>query len=63
MQRNAINLSAELWTTADIAAFLRLSIRQARDRITKLPSFPKPRIIGGSKRWVAAEVREWAGVN
>lgn len=52
----------ELWTTSDIAKFLRMSVRQVRDRVTHLPDFPKARVICGSKRWVASEVREWLRV-
>ncbi len=52
-----------LWTCKDVAAFLALSYSHVRNRLIYLPDFPKPRRIGGrTKRWVAAEVKDWAGV-
>jgi hypothetical protein len=35
-------MSLELWTTADIAQFLRLSPGWVRDSVVHEPSFPKP---------------------
>jgi predicted DNA-binding transcriptional regulator AlpA len=53
-----------LWTCRDVADFLVLSYSHVRNRIIHEPSFPRPRRLGGRiQRWVAAEVKEWAGVS
>jgi hypothetical protein len=48
----------ELWTVADVAAYYRRSVRQAR-RIVATPGFPQP-ARGDGRRWVPAQVRAWA---
>lgn len=51
-----------MWTVQDIATYLQIEFRQARDRVTHAPDFPKPLRIGGkTKRWVPREVKRWAG--
>jgi len=47
-----------LWTVADVAAYYRRSVRQAR-RIVATPGFPSP-VRGDGRRWVPAQVRAWA---
>ena len=61
--QSRVNLDAELWTTAEIAEFLRLSVKHVQDRVTHDPTFPKARRVMGSRRWVAQEIREWVGVS
>ena len=55
-----------LWGGDQVAAYLGVSARQAKERICLLPDFPRPiRLPGGgrgavAKRWHPAEVMEWA---
>ncbi len=52
-----------LWTCKDVAAFLVLSYSHVRNRLIHQPGFPRARRIGGkTQRWLAEEVKEWAGV-
>ena len=54
-----------LWTIADLAWYLRTTVRGA-EAYFKTPGFPKPirlprKSEGKShRRWIAAQVREWA---
>ena len=51
----------QLWCSADVAEYLRCSMRHATERIVCLPSFPPAvRINGGRPLWEAREVMEWA---
>ena len=58
------DLSAEIWTVEEIAAFLRLDTDTVARRIICLPRFPRGfRPTGaarGVRRWWACDVREWA---
>ena len=50
-----------LWSFEDIANYLCVSTREARDKITKRPDFPaKLRISGGCQRWQPEKVIKWA---
>lgn len=51
-----------LWKAEDIATLLRCSARHVADRLSHTPGFPKARRITRERRWVAAEVKEWAGI-
>ncbi len=60
----AVGRHEVLWTCKDVAAFLALSYSHVRNRLVHQPSFPRPRRLGGrTQRWVAEEVKEWAGVS
>lgn len=43
----------------DIASAIGCSVRNAKDRVTKEPSFPKPIKIGRHRRWIKTEVSAW----
>ncbi len=62
-----ISKAPELWTTEDIAAWLKLKNAEVRDRIVKMPTFPEPfsptQAKQGHKVWFAADVIEWARIN
>lgn len=64
MSKENVDLSAEIWTIAEIAAWLRLNEDTVYRRIICLPRFPKgfrpTQAIRGEKRWWAADVKEWA---
>lgn len=66
---NAMRVSKapELWTTEDIANWLKLKNGEVRDRIVKMPTFPDPfsptQSKQGHKVWFAADVIEWARIN
>ena len=54
-----------LWTGEQIAAYLNVSPRQAKERICVQPDFPRPIRLPGAgnarmKRWKPDEVIEWA---
>lgn len=66
-----IPVDIDLWSAREIAAYLKVSPRQALERYSHLPDFPKPIrlpvvVADGSKpgkghsRWVAKEVIAWA---
>ena len=59
-----VDLSAEIWTLAEIAAWLRMNEDTVSRRIICLPRFPKGfRPTGatrGERRWWANDVKEWA---
>ncbi len=54
-----------LWTSADVARYLRYSVKHFTDRIATLPDFPKPArfpAVRGGKghaRWNPEEIRSW----
>lgn len=58
----------DLWTADDIATYLKLKKSTVQQRILKSVGFPRPVILpttaeGGSKRWVADEVKQWPKKN
>lgn len=61
-----IPLDVALWDGAQVAAYLRVSVRQAKERITLLPTFPAPIRLPGAgrsaiaRRWKAQDVIDWA---
>jgi len=62
----AIPIEVDLWSSDEIAAYLKRDRRQVMERIVALPDFPKairlPASGGGRSQplWKAAEVIEWA---
>jgi len=62
-----VSKAPELWTTEDIANWLKLKNAEVRDRIVKMPTFPDPfsptQSKQGHKVWFAADVIEWARIN
>lgn len=55
----------DLWKADDIADYLKLSLATVRNRVVTNPTFPAAVTIptteeGGSRRWVAKEVKAWA---
>lgn len=64
LKRPAIAAEHELWTSHDIAAYLKLSADTVERRVVVQPSFPmsvQPCSTGlkAAKRWFAAEVITW----
>lgn len=64
LQRPAVSAEHELWTTQDIAAYLKLSAYTVERRVVIQPSFPtsvQPCATGAkaAKRWFAKEVITW----
>lgn len=61
-----IPIHVELWSAAEIAAYLKVSPRQVIDRYSKLPDFPRairlPSLSGGCghPRWKASDVIAWS---
>lgn len=51
----------DLWSTEEIADFLKLSRKSVQNHIVKTQTFPDsvPLPTGGL-RWISKEVREWA---
>ena len=48
-----------LWTITDVAGYLGVSVRTARD-VVVTPDFPpRIRLSGKTHRWVPADVRRW----
>jgi len=62
-----VSKAPELWTTEDIANWLKLKNSEVRDRIVKMPTFPAPfsptQSKQGHKVWFATDVIEWARIN
>lgn len=62
-----VSKAPDLWTTEDIATWLKLTNGEVRDRIVKMPTFPAPfsptQSKQGHKVWFAADVIEWARIN
>ena len=62
----AIPLEIDLWSAAEIAAYLKVNRRQVLERYAPLPDFPNairlPNTEGGrgQPRWPAQEVITWA---
>lgn len=62
----AIPLDVDLWSSEQIAAYLKRDRRQVMERIVVLSDFPKairlPAVGGGRSNplWPAAEVIDWA---
>jgi len=56
-----IPLAVDLWSNAEIAAYLKVDQRQVSERYSCLPGFPRAIRIGGKghPRYRAAEVIEW----
>ncbi len=51
---------SRLWAVADVASYLVVSERHARERIVCRPGFPAPyRVFDGHPRWKACEVVAW----
>lgn len=64
LQHPTVAAEHELWTSQDIAAYLKLSAYTVERRIVVQPDFPKsiqPCSAGvkAAKRWFAAEVITW----
>jgi hypothetical protein len=64
LQRPAVGAEHELWTSHDIAAYLKLSADTVERRVVVQPSFPtsvQPCATGvkAAKRWFAGEVITW----
>lgn len=64
LQRPAVATEHELWTSQDIAAYLKLSAYTVERRVVVQPFFPssvQPCATGvkAAKRWYAAEVITW----
>lgn len=64
LQRPAVAAEYELWTSQDIAAYLKLSAYTVERRVVIQPSFPnsvQPCATGAkaAKRWYAEEVIIW----
>lgn len=64
LQRPAVAAEDELWTSQDIAAYLKLSAYTVERRVVVRPGFPtsvQPCATGvkAAKRWFAAEVITW----
>lgn len=54
----------EVWTAAEIAAYLKLNIKTVQGRVVTRAGFPRGfRPTGtarGERRWLSEEVRDWA---
>lgn len=64
LQRPAVAVGDELWTSLDIAHYLKLSAHTVERRVvvqTNFPSCVQPCCTGvkAAKRWFAAEVIAW----
>lgn len=50
-----------LWTASEIAHYLNLSKSSVQGRVICRPDFPRAiKLPSGGRRWVPAEVRDWA---
>lgn len=63
-----VNRDDELWTTENIAAYLKLAVDTTERRVVTRPDFPvplQPCLTGkrAAKRWFAVAVIDWARVN
>ena len=54
-------MSPKLIDAQTVATLLDEPVRQVRERITRLPTFPKPYRLGGvgHKKWDQGEVLRW----
>lgn len=64
LQRPAVAPEDELWTSQDIAAYLKLAVYTVERRVVVQPNFPtsvQPCATGAkaAKRWFAGEVITW----
>ncbi|PAM84430.1 hypothetical protein CES87_07655 [Pseudomonas sp. ERMR1:02] len=64
LQRPAVAAEDELWTSQDIAAYLKLAVYTVERRVVVQPNFPtsvQPCATGAkaAKRWFAGEVITW----
>lgn len=65
--RPAVPIDVALWSTEDIAGYLRRSADVVRERIVCLPTFPKPIRLPANRKgaksshplWKASEVIAW----
>lgn len=55
-----MNETPEFLNVEQIAALFGFSVEHTRDRLVKLPGFPTPCKLGGSRRWVKPEVLAYA---
>ena len=68
LNRPPVNPDVELWTSEDIASYLKLAPYTVARRVVTRPEFPAPLqpCLTGSravKRWFAADVITWARQN
>jgi predicted DNA-binding transcriptional regulator AlpA len=53
----------KLWTITDIANYIQKKPRHVRDKLVKIPSFPRPILLPSaserSRRWYPDEVISW----
>lgn len=47
------------WGRAEVAQYLRISIRQVANLRSKDPSFPQPRMVGRKPLWAPESIRAW----
>jgi len=57
--RRLLDQQRRLWTIADVAEYLQLSVDHVRDRVVHSPGFPAAARIGHAKRWKPEDVRAW----
>ncbi len=57
--RNLAQEIPETMTASDIAQVIGCSERNVKDRVTKMPKFPKALKIGRNRVWIKAEFTEW----
>lgn len=68
LKRPQVKADDQLWTSDDIADYLKLSADSTERRVVTRPDFPaplQPCLTGkrAAKRWFAAEVIDWARKN
>lgn len=68
LKRPAVPAEDELWTSEDVAAYVKLSVDTVERRVVVRPDFPtplQPCATGprATRRWFAGEVRLWARQN
>lgn len=58
-----LHAPTERWGIKQIAAFLGVQPKTVRDKISKRPGFPSPKINASQRvrAWCPAEIRRWAG--
>lgn len=60
LSRPQIPITAEWWSTREIASALKYNVAHVRDRLVHTPGFPPAyRAAGGKPRWRAVEVIRW----
>lgn len=59
-----IDMTADLWTIREVAAFFRVDEKSAAQRVVSRPGFPRglrpTGAVKGERRWWASDVKEWA---